>query len=68
MVTDILEKCSASIFRAKQPKKSIGMLEPKDRNNPPLNIGNYLIYQLTWHTRDNFFSHTSFQCKSHSSN
>jgi hypothetical protein len=29
---------------------------------------NYLPYQLTWHTKDNFFSHTLFQCNSHSSN
>jgi len=42
MVTDILEKCSASIFRVKQPKKSTGMLEPEDSNSPPLNIGNLL--------------------------
>jgi hypothetical protein len=47
MVTGILEICGASIFRVNQPKKSFGMLEPKDRNSPPLNIGNYLIHQLT---------------------
>ena len=45
MVTDILEKCSASMFRVKQTKKRIGMLEPTDRHSPPLYTGNYLAYQ-----------------------
>jgi hypothetical protein len=38
MVTDILEKCRVSIFRVKPSKKRTGLLDPEDRNNPPLNI------------------------------